>query len=45
MEPISVLFLVVAIFAAIGLAASVWGVDTRPGLTDGERHPESTGIA
>jgi hypothetical protein len=45
MEPMSVLFLVVAIFAAIGLAASVWGVDTRPSVTDVESHPESTGIA
>ena len=44
MEPMSVLFLVVTVFAALGLLAGRWGVDSRPGLTDGGRHAESTGI-
>jgi len=45
MEPMSVLFVFVAVIVAIGLAAGSWGVDTRPGLDDQHRHPESTGIS
>ncbi len=45
MEPISVLFVIVAVITALGLLASVWGADTRPGLDDNDRHPETTGIA
>lgn len=37
MEALSAMFfitLITSVFAALGLAASLWGVDSRPGMSD-----------